>query len=47
MNNNFSKCHSLYLNKVRINSSGENLNSFAGPMGGGQDARSNFVPFTQ
>ena len=27
------------------NSSGTNLNSSAGPKGGGQDARSNFVPF--
>ncbi len=29
------------------NSSGTNLNSLAGPEGGGQDARSNFVPFMQ
>jgi hypothetical protein len=29
------------------NSSGTNLNSFAGPKGEGQDARSNFVPFMQ
>ena len=29
------------------NSSGANLNSFAGPKGEGQDARSNFVPFMQ
>jgi hypothetical protein len=29
------------------NSSGTNLNSSAGPKGGGQDARSNFVPFIQ
>ncbi len=47
MNNSFSNRCSLYLNKVRINSSGANLNSFAGPLGGGQDARSNFVPSTQ
>ena len=29
------------------NSSGTNLNSFAGPKGEGQEARSNFVPFMQ
>ena len=29
------------------NSSGTNLNSYAGPKGEGQDARSNFVPFMQ
>ncbi len=29
------------------NSSGTNLNSFAGPKGEGQDARSSFVPFMQ
>jgi len=29
------------------NSSGTNLNSFAGPKGEGQDAHSNFVPFMQ
>ena len=29
------------------NSSGTNLNSFAGPKGEGQDACSNFIPFMQ
>jgi hypothetical protein len=29
------------------NSSGVNLNSSAGPKGGGQDARSSFAPFIQ
>ena len=35
--------YSFYL----TNSSATNLNSSAGPKGGGQDARSSFVPFMQ
>ena len=37
----------LFAILLLTNSSGTDLNSFAGPKGEGQDARSSFVPFVQ